>query len=79
MDQAIYTPPELAKLWRVGIKKVLGWIRRGELCAIDLAEPGGRHTYRIRAADKAAFENGKTASPPASTKRRTGSIVRHFR
>ena len=42
------TPPEAAKLLRVRIDKLRGWITRGELAASDVSDrPGGRPRYRI--------------------------------
>lgn len=42
------TPPELAKLARVGRDTVLGWIHSGELAAYNVADPSKeRGRYRI--------------------------------
>src|SRR4051794_24091311 len=40
------TPPEIAKVLRVSYEKVLGWIRRGELEAVDVGNKL-RPRYRI--------------------------------
>lgn len=54
---AVLTPPQLAKRWRVKVTKVLGWIRSGELRAINLATKATRKPrWKIRAEDVEAFE-----------------------
>lgn len=51
------TPPELAKLWGINPSKIIGAIRRGELRAINVAEPHcTRPRYLIDRADIAAYE-----------------------
>ena len=47
-DAASYTPPELARRYGIKPAKVLAWISRGELRAINLA----------------AFEAARAAAPP---------------
>lgn len=60
------TPPELAKLWGIDTHKILGWIRAGELRAIDAStKRGGRPRFLIDVADLAAFEAARTVQPPA--------------
>jgi len=44
------TPPEIAKLLRVSSEKVLGWIRKAELKAVNASE-GFLPRYRIRRED----------------------------
>ena len=42
------TPPQVAAQLGVDPGKVIGWIRRGELTAVNVAESlGGRPRYRI--------------------------------
>ncbi len=66
-----FTPPELAKLMGIQSMKIIGWIRSGELRAINLAtKRGGRSRWRIKAADWAAFEEARTAKPPTRPMRR---------
>lgn len=53
------TPGEVAARYGVGRDKVLGWIRSGQLRAVNLASATGadrRDRWRITAADLAAFE-----------------------
>jgi hypothetical protein len=58
------TPPELARRYRVATKKVLGWIRRGELAALNLANPGcTRPRYVISPESIAAFEESRRVIP----------------
>ena len=65
------TPPKYAE--RLGIKpeKVLGWIARGELRAINVAgRVGGRPRWRISVEAIADFERRRSAVKPAKTRRR---------
>jgi excisionase family DNA binding protein len=67
------TPPQYAK--RLGVKPdtVVGWIRSGELRAINVARRDAkRPRYRISLDSVIAFENGRAASATTSkpTKRR---------
>lgn len=46
---------------------VLGWIRSGELAAINVArKPGTKPAWRIPAAALEAFEAARAATPPSS-------------
>jgi len=74
-----FTPPEVAALWGISADKVVGWIRAGELRAIDASRNRGqRPRYLIDVADLADFEARRTATPPPKQKRRrradTGTI-----
>lgn len=65
------TPRELATSWGVGIGKILGWIRSGELRAIDAsARRGARPRFLIDLADVAAFEAARSVQPPMPSARR---------
>ena len=66
------SPPEVARRYGVDPAKVLGWIRRGELRALNVAtHTGGRPRYRISPADLAVFEAARAAGPaPKVTRRR---------
>ena len=58
------TPPTLARRFGVDVKKVIGWIRSGELRAVNLATTtSGRPRYRISPADLALFEAARSATP----------------
>ena len=66
------TPPQAAKELAVSPTKVLGWIRRGELAAIDLStRRGGRPRYRISRDALDAFLGGRAVitAPPVITRR----------
>jgi excisionase family DNA binding protein len=59
------TPPEVARLFRVSVGKVMTWIRNGELRAVNIAlRPDGRPRYRIDRTDIAAFELRRQVVPP---------------
>ena len=64
------TPPEIAKRYGVDVHKVIGWIRRGELHAINVGDGVKRPRYRISPADLAAFETSRSVQPPAPRVRR---------
>ena len=59
-------PREVALRLRVSINKVLSWIKRGDLRAINVATPGShRPRYRIDVKDLAAFRESRLVQPPA--------------
>jgi hypothetical protein len=70
-DRAM-TPNQVKDRLGVSIHTVLGWIRDGELAALNLARrQGGRPRWKITPAALAAFEAGRTATPrPPVTRRR---------
>jgi len=64
------TPPELGAKWGVAPDKILGWIRTGELRAMNAASrEGGRPRFLIDVADVAAFETRRAVVPPVATRR----------
>ena len=64
------TPPEIARLWRIRVGKVLRWIRSGELCAFNVAEKmGGRPKYRVSREDLELFKNRRSVQPKSSPSR----------
>lgn len=64
------TPPEVARRWGVKPSKIIGWIRSGELRAIDAsASVGGRPRYLIDLDDLAVFEAKRTVGPLPKVKR----------
>ncbi len=77
--QRTMTTAELARLWRVGRDKVLGWIRRGELKAFNVAtDPLGPPKYRIPidALENFKAERAPMLARPARSPRRRKAIPR---
>ena len=77
------TPPQLAKLWGVGVSKIHILIQRGKLHAFDISlSPGqGRPRWRIDPAEVERFEYSRTAcrdsvvtSPKRQQRRQTKEI-----
>lgn len=62
-------PREIATRLRVSPEKVLGWIRRGELCAINVSN-ATRPRYRIDKDDLEAFLRRREVQPPLPRRRR---------
>ena len=67
-----YRVADLCHRWKVGADKVHGWIRRGELEAVNVATSlCGRPQYRITPESVRLFEERRsTAPPPKPTRRR---------
>lgn len=64
MQRRKLTPPQLAKRWGVNVNKVTGFIRSGELVAINLAGRGcTRPRYAIDETDVEAFEAARRVIP----------------
>ena len=64
------TPPEVADRYGVDPAKVIGWIRKGALRAVNVGDGARRPRYRIAPADLAAFEASRTVTPPVPRVRR---------
>jgi hypothetical protein len=64
------TPPAIAKQFGADVHRVIGWIQRGELRAINVGDGAKRPRYRISPADLAAFEASRCVQPPAPRVRR---------
>ncbi len=67
-----YTVSDVASRYRVGEDKVRGWVRRGELAALNVASSlCGRPQLRITPEALDAFERRRSAAAaPAPPKRR---------
>jgi transposase len=67
-----YGIKDLQERFAVGEHTILGWIKRGELKAINVSrKPVGRPKWRITAEALAAFELARTTSPqPPRTRRK---------
>lgn len=64
-------PNELATAWGIKPEKVLDWIRRGELKAIDVSSRESRKPrYRIEPAALAEFKSKRLPTPPSPNTRR---------
>jgi len=75
------SPPAIAKQLRVSRDTVLGWIRSGELTAVDLASPGStRPRYRIDQADLRAFllRRQVQTTPKQKRRRRKNPAIREY-
>ena len=76
--------PQLAEQLGVAEKKILGWIRGGELKAINLAaSTSKRPRYAIDLADIAEFERRRAVVPTSEAaapqlRRRSTSTVRDY-
>jgi hypothetical protein len=66
-----YSVADLCVRWKVGPDKVLGFIRRGELVAVNVAtHTSGRPQYRVTPEAVAAFESRRTSAPLPKLPRR---------
>jgi hypothetical protein len=66
-----FTTSEVAKRYRVSSDKVLGWIRKGELAAINTSTSLlARPRFIILPEALTAFEQNRTAGPPPEKPRR---------
>jgi hypothetical protein len=65
------SPPELARRYKVDPSKIIGWIKSGELPAVNLATRStGRPRYAIDERDIELFELRRSATPPPKATRR---------
>lgn len=71
-----YSIADLCARWKCGPTKVLGFIDRGELVAVNIAtHTSGRPQYRVMPEELAKFENRRTSAPlpkPTRRKRQAG-------
>lgn len=77
------SPPQVAERFTVDTHKVLGWIKRGELRAINVASTtGSRPRFRVSPSDLAAFEAARSAMPQPKVsrirRRKDPSIIEFF-
>ncbi len=70
------TPPQLAAEWGIDPEKIIGWIRRGELRAVNVAScaKGKRARWLIDREDIAAFEAARSSKPTARRRRPNAKI-----
>ena len=73
MTKRYLTPPEIAKRYGCKPEKVIGWIKRGELRAINSGD-GIRPRWKVRPEDLEAFEaarsNVATIAPKPTRRQR---------
>ena len=81
-SELFLTPPQVAKRYGVSEEKVIGWVRRGELRAINLAaRRTGRPRWKIAFADLMAFESGRSAVPvqrASRPRRKRSDVIEYF-
>jgi hypothetical protein len=66
-----FTVADLCRRWRIGPDKIHGFIRRGELLAVNVATNlSGRPQWRITPESVARFEQRRSSVPPPKPQRR---------
>jgi len=74
VERRYLSAPAVAERLGVNLSKVIGWIGRGELRAVNVADrtgPGCRPRWRIAVEDLERFEAARAAVPmPAADQRR---------
>ena len=75
-------PTDVAKRFGVSPEKVIGWIRRGELRTVNIADrrDGKKPRFVIYEADLAAFEASRAVVPAVRPvrRRRQSAAVRQY-
>src|SRR6478735_6307472 len=60
-----HSPAEIARMLRIPSAKVVGWIRRGELLAVNVADNlDGRARWRVSPESLANFLRSRESQPP---------------
>src|SRR5262245_5136501 len=74
------TPPAIAEQLGVDPEKVLGWIRRGELSAVNVADRvGGRPRFRVSPEAFSQFlQRRQTAPTPKPVRQRKAAFQRKY-
>jgi transposase len=66
-----FTVTDLARRYRVSEDKIRGWIRRGELAAVNRRDVrSGRPSWVVTWEALVNFERGRAATPPPKPTRR---------
>jgi hypothetical protein len=75
-----YSVADLCARWKVGPDKVLGFIRRGELGAVNVeTHTSGRPQYRVTPEEVAKFEARRTSAPlPKPLRRKRKPDVKDY-
>lgn len=63
-DAPYMTPPAVAHQLRVKADRVIGWIRSGQLHAVNVGDGAIRPRWRISPAALDTFLAGRAAAPP---------------
>lgn len=78
MLEQTYTPQEVAESLGISRRKVVGWIRRGELKAVNVSN-GPNPCHRIKLSDLASFEELRsTRKSPNKRKSRPQQTPREY-
>jgi hypothetical protein len=64
-----FTPPEIARQYRCDVHRVIGWIKRGELQAINVGDGARRPRWRISPQAVADFEVRRAGGPALKVSR----------
>ncbi len=64
------TPPAIADRLGVDAHRVIAWIKRGQLAAVNIGDGSQRPRYRVSEADLQVFLAARTVQPPAPRVRR---------
>jgi hypothetical protein len=76
------TPPQLARAWGLDVQKIIGWIRSGQLAAINAAtNPTGKPRFLIDRQAILDFEARRAVTPPAARparRRRSAPAVKTY-
>jgi len=80
VEKTKVTPPQVAAMWGISVAKVVGWIRSGELRAIDASSNRKqRPRYLIDIEDLAEFEQRRSTIPrPKSVPRRRRQVDDYY-
>src|SRR5690242_15943156 len=71
VDQGGFSVADLCRRWKAGAEKIHGFIRRGELIAINIATNfSSRPQWRITRESVEAFERRRSSAPPPRPVRR---------
>lgn len=73
------TPPKFAEQLGIKPEKVIAWIRRGELKAVNVADRlGSRPRWRMSPEALSDFLRPRESQPPTITKRRQAYQPQYF-
>lgn len=71
-----FSVADLCRRWKIGADKIHGFLRRGELIAVNVAASlSGRPQWRIPAESVEQFERRRSSAPPPKPARRRKQTV----